>query len=76
MGILSDFIEVIKELRHKKREENTINFCPKCNSKKISISNSFDIYPRMYGITPIKYVCLKCGYNGSIVLERTEEKRN
>ena len=74
MGILADFREVLKELKHKKRGEATTNLCPKCGSKKISLSSGFDIYPRMYGITPRKYVCAECGYNGPIVMEQTKEE--
>ena len=74
MGILADFRELLKELKHKKRGEATTNLCPKCGSKKISFSSGFDIYPRMYGITPRKYVCAECGYNGPIVMEQTKEE--
>ena len=77
MGIIADFREVHKGLKHKKRGETTINVCPKCESPKIMLSSGFDTYPRMYGITPRKYVCPECGYCGPIVLEQlkeTEEK--
>jgi len=74
MGILADFREVIKELKHKKQGESITKLCPKCGSPKISITSGFDTYPRMYGITPGKYVCSKCGYNGPIVLEQTKEE--
>ena len=74
MGMLADFREVIKGLKHKKRGEATIKLCPKCASPKISISSGFDTYPRMYGITPGQYVCSKCGYKGPIVLEQTKEE--
>ncbi len=76
MGILADFREVIKELKHKKIGETTTKLCPKCGSPKISISSGFDTYPRMYGITPGKYVCAECGYNGPIVMEQTEKEEN
>ena len=58
MGILADFREVIKELKHKKRGEATINRCPKCGNPNIMISSGFGTYPRMYGITPRK-ICLR-----------------
>ena len=74
MGILADFRDVIKELKHKKRGEATTKLCPKCGSPKISITSGFDTYPRMYGITPGKYVCSKCDYKGPIVLEQTKEE--
>ena len=69
MGILADFREVLKELKHKKVSEATINLCPKCGSKKIS-----HIDPRFYGITPRQYICAKCGYKGPIVMELTKEE--
>ena len=74
MGILADFRGVLKELKHKKRGEATINLCPKCGSKKISLSSGFDTYPRMYGITPTQYVCAECGYKGPIVMEQTKKE--
>ena len=74
MGILADFREVLKGLKHKKVGEVTINLCPKCGSKRISLSSGFDIYPRMYGITPGQYVCAECGYKGPIVMEQTKEE--
>jgi ssDNA-binding Zn-finger/Zn-ribbon topoisomerase 1 len=74
MGFLADFLEVIKGLKCKKRGEVTVNVCPKCGSPKILLSSSFDTYPRMYGITPRKYVCQECGYSGSIVMEQTKEE--
>ena len=74
MGIIADFREVIRELKHKKRGEVTTKLCPKCGSPKISLSSGFDIYPRMYGITPGQYVCSKCSYRGSIVIEQTKEE--
>ena len=74
MGILADFREVLKELKHKKSGEATINLCPKCGSKKILLSSGFDTYPRMYGITPRQYVCAECGYKGPIILEQTKDE--
>lgn len=71
---LADFREVIKGLKHQKVTEKTVKLCPKCGSKQIAITNSVDVYPRMYGITPGKYVCKECGYSGAIVLEQTEEE--
>jgi C4-type Zn-finger protein len=73
MCILADFREVIKGLKHKKRGEATINVCPKCRSPKILLSSGFDTYPRMYGITPRKYVCKECGYSGVLIMEQIKE---
>jgi ribosomal protein L32 len=67
MGILADFREVLKGLKHKKVGEETINVCPKCGSKKIAHMN-----PWLYGITPRHYVCTECGYKGPIVMELTK----
>jgi len=74
MGILEDFREVLKGLKHKKVGEATINVCPKCGSKKLSVSSGFDTYPRLYGITPIQYVCIECGYKGPLVMEQIKTK--
>jgi len=74
MGTLADFREVLKELKHKKRGEATTKLCPKCGSHNITISSCFGTYPQMFGITPRKYVCAECGYNGSIVMEQPKEE--
>jgi hypothetical protein len=74
MGTFSDFREVINALKHKKINKKTIKVCPKCRSKQIIISSGLDTYPRMYGITPTKYICSECDYSGSIILEQKEEE--
>ena len=74
MGKLSDFREVIKGLKHEKPAEAITKLCPKCASPKISIDSSSGTYPKLYGITPSKYVCSNCGYKGPIVLEQTKEE--
>lgn len=71
MGRLSDFREVIKELKHKKRGETTVKLCPKCKCEKIMLS-SLSTYPGLYGIAPRQYVCPECGYHGPIVMEQTK----
>ena len=75
MGKVADFREVVKGLKHKKIGEKTIKLCPRCESSNIEISSGADIYPRMYGITPTKYVCKDCGYVGSLVLEKPVENK-
>ena len=75
MGKLSDFRDVIKELKHTNRKEKTIKACPRCASTEISLSHTSDIYPQLYGITPRQYLCPKCGYRGPLVLEKTIEKQ-
>ena len=74
MGKVADFREVVKGLKHKKMGEKTIKLCPKCQSPNIEITNAVDAYPRLYGITPVKYVCRECGYSGALVLEKTIEE--
>jgi predicted RNA-binding Zn-ribbon protein involved in translation (DUF1610 family) len=74
MGFLADFREVVKGLKRKKLGEHTTKLCPKCGSPEITISSGFDAYPRLFGITPERYVCAECGYNGSLVLEQTKEE--
>ena len=74
MGKLSDFLEVIKGLKHEKPAEAITKLCPKCANPKISIDSGSGTYPKLYGITPAKYVCSNCGYKGPIVLEQTKEE--
>jgi predicted RNA-binding Zn-ribbon protein involved in translation (DUF1610 family) len=74
MGILTDFREVVIGLKHKKLSEPSAKLCPKCGSPKIMVSSGFDVYPRLYGITPGLYICAECGYNGPVVMEQTKEE--
>ncbi len=74
MGILADFREVVKGLKHKNPSATTIKLCPKCGSQKITLSNGFT-YPQLYGITPRRYICVECGYNGPIFMEQTKEEK-
>lgn len=39
-------------------------FCPRCGSPRIRLSTTF-----AFGISPLKYVCEDCGYNGPIIME-------
>jgi len=71
MGTLKDLREVLKRL--KRGGKRTPKFCPKCGSPRIKLSSGFDVYPRMYGLTPGKYVCENCGYKGPVVMELEEE---
>ncbi|UCC59200.1 MAG: hypothetical protein JSW14_06175 [Candidatus Bathyarchaeum sp.] len=72
--MLTDFREVVKGLKHKKLREPTTKLCPKCGSKKISLTNSLGTYPGLYGIAPRQYICPECGYNGPLVMEQTKEE--
>ena len=74
MGILKDIHGVFKGLKRKKLGKWTPRFCPKCGSPRIRLSSSFDVYPRMYGLTPGKYFCENCGYKGPVVMELEEEE--
>jgi predicted RNA-binding Zn-ribbon protein involved in translation (DUF1610 family) len=67
MGLLADFREVLKELKHKKVDKKTITVCPKCGSKNIFQTNQW-----VYGILPKQYACTECDYKGPIVMELTK----
>jgi C4-type Zn-finger protein len=75
MGKLKDLREVLKGLKHKKLTKPAPKLCPRCGSPKIRLSSSFDTYPRMYGITPGRYICEDCGYKGPIAIELEEEEK-
>jgi len=66
MKLLENIREVFKTL--KRRKPSKI-YCPRCGSPEIRLSSSLD-----YWLTPKKYVCEKCGYVGSIVMELEEEE--
>jgi len=68
MKFLGDFRDVFKTIKHKKP---SAIFCPKCASPEIKLSSSLD-----YWLTPPKYLCEKCGYNGSIVMELEKEEND
>lgn len=74
MGILRDFYRVVTSLKRKKLGTLTRKLCPRCGSAKLRLSSSFDTYPRMYGLTPVRYVCEDCGYAGPLVFEVEEEE--
>jgi predicted RNA-binding Zn-ribbon protein involved in translation (DUF1610 family) len=61
MKKLNDFIDVTKGLRKSKSKEKV---CPRCGSNRIHLSNNLGFW-----LTPAVYVCEKCDYIGSIVLE-------
>ncbi|UCE28612.1 MAG: hypothetical protein JSV85_04860 [Candidatus Bathyarchaeota archaeon] len=71
MNIFRNIREVLGGL---KREKLAQKLCPKCGCRKLRISSSFDTYPRMFGITPLEYVCAYCGYKGPIAMELEEAK--
>ncbi|MEM3577348.1 MAG: hypothetical protein QXX51_02710 [Candidatus Bathyarchaeia archaeon] len=67
MKLLQNLKEVFGSL---KRRGPTKIYCPRCGSPNIRLSSSLD-----YWLTPKKYVCENCGYNGPIVMELEKEER-
>ncbi len=61
MNLLGNFRDVFKTLKHKKP---SAIFCPKCCNPDIKLSSSLDNW-----LTPQRYICEKCGYVGSLVME-------
>ena len=51
-------------LSQMKRDSKPCIICPQCGSSKIQAAGSLDGW-----ITPERYNCLKCGYNGSLLIE-------
>jgi len=64
--MLQDMREVLKTLKRRKPSKK---YCPKCGSPEIRLSSSSD-----YWLTPVKYVCKKCGYYGPVVMELEKEE--
>jgi len=56
-------------------EENTVMFCPKCNSTDIRMDNSNPLIG-VAGV-PADYVCTNCGYTARVfpALEESEAKK-
>jgi C4-type Zn-finger protein len=73
MGILKDLREVFRGMKKEKLGKRTPKFCPICGSPRIGLSSSFNVYPRMFGLMPRKYVCETCGYTGPVAMELEEE---
>ena len=65
MKLLGNFRDVFKTMKHKKPSPI---FCPKCCSPDIRLSSSLDNW-----LIPQKYICEKCGYVGSVVMEIEED---
>jgi predicted RNA-binding Zn-ribbon protein involved in translation (DUF1610 family) len=68
MNLLQNIRDVLKATKHKRP---TQIYCPKCGSPKIHQSTTFN-----YWITPTKYTCDNCGYNGPIIMELEKENTN
>jgi predicted RNA-binding Zn-ribbon protein involved in translation (DUF1610 family) len=67
MKLLQNLHEVITSLKHRKPSQI---FCPRCCSPKIRLSSSLDIW-----LTPKKYICENCGYNGPIIMELEKQEK-
>ncbi len=71
MGLLKNLRDTLNVT---KRRSSAIKVCPGCGNPKIRLSSREDVYPtKMYGITPMQYVCEECGYKGPVVMEVEEE---
>jgi hypothetical protein len=68
MKLLENVREVLTSLKHKRP---SAIYCPCCCSSEISLSSGLDIW-----LTPKKYVCSKCGYVGSIIMELEKERES
>jgi len=53
--------EILSSLKRRKPAKK---YCPKCGNPHIQLASKFDLW-----LLPEQYVCEKCGYKGSIVLE-------
>jgi len=65
VGTFQDLREVVRELKHR---NETQKYCPRCGSPKLKLASGADFW-----LTPGKFVCKDCGYNGFIVMEKEEE---
>jgi len=66
MKLLQDFHDVFRML--KRRSPSQI-YCPRCGSPEIKVANGF-----VFGISPRRYLCAKCGYSGPVVMELEKEE--
>ena len=61
MKFFQNLNEMLGNLRHKKP---SMIYCPKCGNPDIKKSSSLDSW-----LIPAKYMCDKCGYFGSMIME-------
>jgi len=66
MGVLRNFREVVKNLKHKRASPK---LCPRCGSPNLGLSTRFDVW-----LLPEQYVCSQCGYKGPVTLELEQEE--
>ncbi len=55
----------------KRKSGNVIIVCPRCGSPNIHLSSNLDAW-----LTPERYVCWNCGYEGPLVLELEIKKED
>lgn len=70
---LEDLVEVLDELEKEKKYVD-IQICPHCKSPKVRRVKSMegDVLGHM-GLTPPKYECSKCGWQGKLVVKATNK---
>lgn len=64
MQRLKEIIDILKQSKHSTPRPV---FCPKCQSPKVKLKES-------YGILPQQYHCEECGYEGTLILELEPEE--
>jgi DNA-directed RNA polymerase subunit M/transcription elongation factor TFIIS len=69
MNRFKNFREVVRGL---KRRNISPKFCPKCGNL-LQLSSGIAPHPKWYGFVPVQYVCEKCGYKGTIAMEKEDE---
>ena len=65
LGVLAYLREVLGGM---KRGRSALKLCPRCGSPKLRLYTSLYI-----GLTPVQYVCERCGYKGPVVMEVQKE---
>ncbi|MEJ2272301.1 MAG: hypothetical protein P8X91_07460 [Candidatus Bathyarchaeota archaeon] len=70
---LDELFEVLDELEKEKKYVD-IQVCPLCKSPKVRRVRSMegDVFGHM-GLTPPKYECKKCGWQGKLVIKATNK---
>lgn len=70
---IAELVQVLDELE-KEGKHVDIQVCPYCKSPKVGRVDSMsgDIFGHM-GLTPPKYECRQCGWNGKLVLKATNK---
>lgn len=66
MKKIDDVREMFKSVKHR---SPTKIFCPRCCSPEIKLATGLTIG----GIAPKQYICGKCGYVGTVIMELEED---